>query len=88
MSAGPRLRAGLTDVPVNGMPIRCTTLSARPIARPAKPGEPTRLVATSTTSTNMNVKTTSAANAPPAPIPIIDALCPQPSVPSPTPERV
>ena len=37
-SAGPSERAGLTEVPVSGMPTRCTAVSARPIASPAKPG--------------------------------------------------
>ncbi len=63
ISAGPRLRAGLTEVPVSGIPIRCTTVSASPMARPAKPGEPTRLVAISTTSTQTNVSTTSVTKA-------------------------
>ena len=35
---GPSERAGFTDVPSSGMPIRWTAVSARPIARPAKPG--------------------------------------------------
>ena len=35
--AGPRLRAGLTEVPVSGMPIRCTITSAKPMATPAAP---------------------------------------------------
>ncbi len=36
-SAGPVLRAGLTDVLVTGMLIRWISVSARPIASPAKP---------------------------------------------------
>ena len=36
--AGPRLRAGLTEVPVMGMPIRWTTVRPRPMARPASGG--------------------------------------------------
>ncbi len=35
--AGPRLRAGFTEVPVIGMPTRWTSVRVRPIARPAKP---------------------------------------------------
>ena len=35
MSAGPRLRAGFTDVPVMGMPMRCTTVRVSPITMPA-----------------------------------------------------
>ena len=37
-TAGPSERAGLTDVPVSGMPIRCTTTSAMPMATPATAG--------------------------------------------------
>jgi hypothetical protein len=39
-SAGPVLRAGFTDVLVTGMLIRWISVSARPIARPAKPAGP------------------------------------------------
>ncbi len=53
------------------------------MASPAAPGEPIRLVAPSTTNTKIKVSTTSAANAPPAPIPIIEWL-PKPSAPRPT----
>ena len=33
--AGPNDLAGLTDVPVSGMPNMCTSVSVRPITRPA-----------------------------------------------------
>src|SRR5437764_607630 len=84
MTAGARLRAGLTDVPVSGMPIKCTIVRATPIARPAGPGEPTRLVATSTTVTKMKVSTTSVANAP-AETDDPASLNPKLSVATPTP---
>ncbi len=35
--AGPRLRAGFTDVPVSGIPMRCTITSPKPMATPAAP---------------------------------------------------
>lgn len=35
MSAGPKLRAGLTDVPVNGIPMICTKVSVSPMIMPA-----------------------------------------------------
>src|SRR5215467_12928414 len=37
ISAGPRLRAGFTDVPVIGMPTRCATVSDGPMTTPAPP---------------------------------------------------
>ncbi len=83
MISGPSERAGLTEVPVSGMPTRCTQVRATPMASPAAPGEPIRLVAPSTTNTKIKVNTTSTANAPPAPIPIIEWL-PKPSAPRPT----
>lgn len=82
MRAGPRLRAGLTDVPVIGMPMRWATVSARPITVPAVAALPILLVTARMTNTNMAVSTTSARNAPPAPIWMSDAA-PQPSAPSP-----
>ena len=35
MRAGPKLRAGFTDVPVSGMPMMCTNASVRPMMMPA-----------------------------------------------------
>ena len=35
--AGPKLLAGLTDVPVNEMPRICTSVNVRPITMPATP---------------------------------------------------
>ena len=65
-SAGPRLRAGLTDVPVKGMPIRCTAVKVSPIAKPAVVVFPCLPVTDKMTKTKRAVKITSARNAPPA----------------------
>ena len=64
-SAGPRLRAGFTEVPVSGMPMRCTITSAKPMATPAAPWIAALWVANRTTITKMAVRTTSIRNAPP-----------------------
>ena len=53
------LRAGFTDVFVTGMLIRWISVSARPIARPAKPGDARLCVAPRITIRNMKVMTTS-----------------------------
>ena len=53
ISAGPSERAGFTEVPVSGMPIRCTTVRPIPIANPEKPAEATWLVADSTTGSDI-----------------------------------
>jgi hypothetical protein len=66
MSAGPKLRAGFTEVPVSGMPIRCTTVKVRPITTPAVPALPTGPVTAKMTKTKSAVRMTSAMNAPPA----------------------
>ena len=39
-TAGPRLRAGFTEVLVTGMPTRWISVSTRPMAMPAKPTAP------------------------------------------------
>ena len=63
-SAGPKLRAGFTEVPVMGMQTICTNTSVRPMASPARFPAPFSLsVEPSTTNTKMNVKTTSATRA-------------------------
>ncbi len=67
ISAGPRLRAGFTEVPVIGMPMRCTTVSDSPMTIPAVAVLPSLPVTPRTTNTNSAVSTTSARNAPPAP---------------------
>ena len=51
--AGPKLRAGFTEVPVSGMPIRCTTTRAMPMARPAAPWMAALWVAKRTTVTKI-----------------------------------
>ena len=64
-SAGPIDRAGLTDVPVRGMPTMWIATRVRPIARPAKPGAVARPVTSRTTSTRRAVMSTSITKAPP-----------------------
>ena len=53
--AGPKDRAGLTDVPSNGTARRWQTPRVMPIARPAKPAFSVRAVTISTTSTSTKV---------------------------------
>ncbi len=64
--AGPKLRAGFTDVPVMGIPMRWTTVSVSPITMPAVAVFPILLVTPRTTNTKKAVSTTSARKAPPA----------------------
>ena len=64
-SAGPSERAGFTDVPVRGMPIRWTAVRPRPMARPAKPGAAALPVTSRITRTNAKVSSASRTNAPP-----------------------
>ncbi len=64
-SAGPRLRAGFTEVPVSGIPMRWTITRAKPMATPAAPWMAALCVANSTTETKIVVSTTSIRNAPP-----------------------
>ena len=62
-TAGPVLRAGLTDRFVTGMPIRWISVSPRPIAIGAKPAGARSSVAPRMIIRNMNVSTTSATRA-------------------------
>ena len=62
MSAGPRLRAGFTDVPVIGMPTIWIMASANPIGMPANPAGAVLLVAPKMTIRKINVRTTSTIN--------------------------
>lgn len=63
-SAGPMLRAGLTDVPVIGIHTMCMSTSVNPMASPPRLPAPFSLsVAPSTTKTKMKVNTASAINA-------------------------
>ena len=62
-TAGPVLRAGLTDRFVIGMPTRCTSVSVRPIGMPAKPAAAFVAVAPRMTLRKMNVSTISARSA-------------------------
>ena len=71
--AGSKLRAGLTDVPVNGMPIICTTASVQPITIPATAPFSAFLVTPRTVNTNTKVKMISTIIAPTTPSPTLDA---------------
>src|SRR5262245_5031028 len=61
--AGPVLRAGLTDVPVIGIPIRRISVRPKPLAMGANPAGARLSVAPSIMSRKKNVRTVSAANA-------------------------
>ena len=63
-SAGPMLRAGLTDVLVIGMPTRWISTSTSPIGIPANATLAIRSVADSTVKTRKKVSTISAISAP------------------------
>ena len=81
MSAGPKLLAGFTDVPVRGMPTRWTRVSVKPMAMPAKPLGDFSCVAPCTAKTKMNVSTISAIRAGTRPKPLFDVekeFCPRP----------
>jgi hypothetical protein len=62
-TAGPRLRAGFTEVPVMGIVTIWIMASASPIAIPAKPADASLLVAPKMTIRKIKVITTSAINA-------------------------
>ena len=66
-SAGPMLRAGLTDVFVIGMPTRWISVSTRPIGMPANATLAILSVAASTVKIRKAVRIASARNAPPSP---------------------
>ena len=55
-NAGAKLRAGLTEVPVNGIPIICTNAKVKPITMPAIVAFSVFLVTPSTVNTNTKVK--------------------------------
>ena len=80
--AGPRLRAGLTEVPVIAMPMRWTTVRLKPMTMPAVAALAILLVAPSTAKTNRAVSMTSARKAPPA-LMWMWLAAPQPSAPRP-----
>ena len=82
MRAGPRLRAGFTDVPVIGIPMRWTTVRERPMTMPAVAAFAVLLVAPRTAKTKKAVRTTSVRKAPPTLI-WIWLAAPQPSAPRP-----
>ena len=64
MSAGPKLRAGLTEVPVRGMPMMWTKASVRPMMMPANGAVFSSAVEPSTDKTKMQVRITSTIKAP------------------------
>ena len=59
ISAGPRLLAGFTEVPVRPIPRMCTSVSVRPITRPATDPFSTFEVTPRMAKMKMNVRTTS-----------------------------
>jgi len=63
MRAGPRLRAGFTDVPVMGMPTMWIRTRLKPMDRPAKPFGTLSLVEPWMTRQRRNVRMTSAMRA-------------------------
>ena len=64
-NAGAILLAGFTDVPVNGIPIKCTIVNVNPITSTAKLGAINFVFVTdNTTKTNTNVRITSTKKAP------------------------
>ena len=95
--AGPKLRAGLTLVPVSPMPKICTRVSVKPMTMPAK--EPCPALASVTpkmVSTNTKVSTSSTSSpatalppTPPRPLepkpPVISVTCPRPKTAASTP---
>jgi len=81
MSAGPKLLAGFTDVPVMGMPTRWTRVSVKPMAMPAKPFGAFSCVVPCTARTKTNVSTISAIRAGIRPKPMSEVekeFCPRP----------
>lgn len=58
-TAGPKLLAGLTDVPVIGIPTKCISTRDKPIDRPAKPLGDSLLVEPKITNRNNAVRTIS-----------------------------
>ena len=54
-TAGPNDRAGLTEVPVRGIPTMWIVVRTSPMARPAKPGAASIRVTWSTTKTSRKV---------------------------------
>ena len=81
-NAGAKLRAGFTEVPVNGIPIICTNASVKPITIPATVAFSAFFVTPRTVNTNTKVKIISTIIAPTTSIPRLDAD-PNPFWPSP-----
>ena len=81
-NAGAKLRAGFTEVPVNGIPMMCTNASVKPITIPATAPFSTFLVTPRTVNTNTKVKIISTSIAPTTSKPTLDAD-PNPFWPSP-----
>ncbi len=72
--AGPRLRAGFTEVPVIGMPTRWTTVSVSPMAMAAVAALAVAEVTRRTMKTKRAVRMISKMKAPPTPMLIIDCF--------------
>ena len=81
-NAGAKLRAGFTEVPVNGIPIMCTKVRVKPITIPATAAFSAFLVTPRTVNTNTKVKIISTIIAPMTSKPTLDAE-PNPFWPSP-----
>ena len=75
--AGPRLRAGFTEVPVIGMPRRWTTVRVSPMAIAAVAALAVAEVTLRTMKTKMAVRTVSKMSAPPIDaVGMVFGLCP------------
>ena len=72
-NAGAKLRAGLTEVPVNGIPIMCTNARVKPITIPAIALVYFFFFTPRTVNTNTNVRMISVINAPYRLIPTLEA---------------
>ena len=73
-NAGAKLRAGFTEVPVNGIPIICTNAKVKPITIPAIVAFSVFLVTPRTVKTNTKVKIISTMIAPTTLSPTLDAV--------------
>ena len=69
ISAGPKLLAGFTEVPVNGIPKICTSVRVSPITKPATAAFSILDVTPIIAMTNTNVRITSTRNACHIPMP-------------------
>ena len=73
-NAGAKLRAGFTEVPVNGIPIICTNANVKPITIPAMVAFSAFFVTPRTVNTKTKVKIISTIIAPTTLRPTADAV--------------